>query len=291
MSCNKSAAVSINKSSKSQLECKKGMINMQNVILLGGYTIRWDNPCHHLAYKRLQYLSLHINAKCSLSNVFTADWEQYFDFNVTKSDKCFVEVAQRVLTAKHNVIYVDCMGCGGEGAPTTSNNPSGWHMQCWRKCLDQHPKASEGYTHHLANELAPRINKLLPNLSIIEFRELYSALEDQFWIRLFDLKTRGKYLRQRVNDKYQIYTGICGDFSLERMTKNSKYEKYVLKMLRERHLWYDKAMVYSCITVKSFINYSMKQDQLECKHNDETQSMVSNSNNQATKPNFDKEKK
>ena len=56
-----------------------------------------DNPCHHLG--------LHTNAKHSLSNVFTADWQKYFDSNVTKSDQCFIAVAERVLF-KHYSMYV-----------------------------------------------------------------------------------------------------------------------------------------------------------------------------------------
>ena len=57
-----------------------------------------DNPCHHLG--------LHTNAKHSLSNVFTADWQKYFDSNVTKSDQCFIAVAERVLFKHYSMLYL-----------------------------------------------------------------------------------------------------------------------------------------------------------------------------------------
>ena len=55
------------------------------------------------------------------------------------------------------------MGCNRYGAPTTDNNPGGLHYECWRICLDTHSKAADGYTNHLAQELAPRIHKTFPN--------------------------------------------------------------------------------------------------------------------------------
>ena len=282
-SYNKSAAGCNGQWSNNEIECKTRAISTKNEIKVGGYTIKWAIPSNHLAYKRLQYLSLHPKCKCSLSDVFTADWEQYFDFNLTKSDACFISLAERVLTAKHYLIYVPCLGCGKDGAPTTDNNPAGWHMKCWRICLDNHQKAAEGYPGHLANSVAPEINKYFPKLNDVEFTELYCALEDQFWVRLFDLKTRGRYTNQRRNDRALTYTGLCGDFSLHKMTQNDKYADYVIKMLREKYLWHSRGIKYSCITAQSFINYSMTQDDCKSKDKEKTQSAL-NSNNQAFKP-------
>ena len=290
MNTDKSASTDEEKLHQMHAQCKKELVNPTNVIVFGGYQIRWNDPSHHLAYKRLEALGFHYNKKCALSEVHTADWQRDSGFDITKNDGCFQAAVKRMLKDSNHLILVKCMGCAKGGAPTTDNNPSAWHMKCWRVCLDNHPKAADGYIMHLCSELAPRINKYFPQLTASQFYALYSALEDQFWVTLFDLKTKGKYMNDRQNDCARTYTGLISDFSLEKMIKNKQYGKYVIDMLMNKHYWYSNGTKYSCITAQSFITSSMMtQQQIASTQNDKSQYASPNNNNQASKPQFNKD--
>ena len=266
-----------------QDQSKKELVSKNNVIKIGGFSIKWSTPSHHLAYKRFEALGWHTQKKCSLQDAHTADYEKYSDFDLTKSDKCFEAMAKRILKQSQYLTHVRCIGCGGPYAPSTDNNPTAWHMKCWRLCLDSHPKAADGYVYHLEQELAPRVHKLFPKLTASQFYALYGICEDIFWLRLFDLKTKGKYIKIRMNNS--AYSGICSDFSLDKMGKNNMYANYVLKMLSKKHYWYSMNTTYNCITVKSYIEYSMREQENKAK----TQSVIApNSNNQASKPQWRK---
>lgn len=268
-----------------QMEAKLSLVNTNNVLKVGNFTIKWGNPSHHLAYKRCECLGFHSQKKCSLNEVDTADWERNSRFNLIGNDLSFEVLAKRMLKDTKHLIHVQCLGCGRNGAPTTDNNPAAWHMDCWRICLDKTPEAAEGYTKHLSEELAPRIHKYFPDLTAQEFRELFATCDDLFWLTLFDLKTQGRHVQQRLkNDRYR---GIRNDFSLEKMLKNEHYFKYVIKRLSAKHLWFAMGIKYSCITVQSFIQHEMEQN----KDNSKTQSVAANSNNQAQKPQFSKSNK
>ena len=267
-----------------QIQYKKDLVSTNNVIKVGTYEVKWSNITHHLAYKRLLNLSLHSHLKCSLPDLYTGDWEEFGDFNIISNDKCFEAVAKRALIDKHHLVYVKCMGCNAYGVPTTDNNPAAWHYACWRICLDSNPKAAYGYTNHLAKELAPRIHKQFPNLSPKLFRALYETCEDRFWLTLFDLKTKNRYRMKRINDKTHTYTGILGDFSLEQMKQNPKYEQYVLDMLSKKDWWFSMNIQYSCISYQSFIEFIKTQTELSEKPTDSND--APNANNQANKPQF-----
>ncbi|MGB1097278.1 MAG: hypothetical protein ACPG2Y_01625, partial [Acholeplasmataceae bacterium] len=217
----------------------------------------------------------------------------YPDFDLVNNDGCFKSLAKRMLKHENHVITMKCIGCCQGGAVTTSNNPIAWHSKCWKIALDKHPKAASQYPFHLQNELAPRIRRLLPKLTGKEFRALFGILEDQFWLTLFDLKTYGKYRYQRKNDKYKIYSGFGGDFSLEKMSTNEKYADYVLSKLKYKESWYSMSMSYYCVTGAAFQqnlidNHSFQEQQTE--HKEQNESIMPNSNNQANRPQFEKNK-
>ncbi|MGB1096977.1 MAG: hypothetical protein ACPG2Y_00080, partial [Acholeplasmataceae bacterium] len=186
------------------------------------------------------------------------------NFDIVTNDNNYIGMVKRILSEyDEHLIFVACMGCGEQSAPTTDNLPMGWHMKCWLKCLDKDPEAAHGYTIHLEKELAPRIHKLFPKLQPHQFRELYETCADIFWLQLYNLKTRGKHINQRLNDPKQTYSGICS-FSLEQMKKDSNYFKYILDLMYIKHYWHERDIKYSCITYKSFMEYVQKQANKTC---------------------------
>lgn len=233
---------------------KRALVNRNNILQVGEIQIKWCEPSHHLAYKRVEALKWHWRKNCSLKEMDVSDLVADAKFDIINDDSSFMKIVPRILNdSEKHLITIKCMGCGKGGAPTTDNNPSAWHMKCWQKCLDTKPEAAAGYCFHLESELAPRIHKYWPKLQACEFREIYETSADIFWLQLFDLKTQNKYVKQRINDQWKYYTGIRAGFDLEKMSKDKKYFEYVIEMMHFKHEWYSRKIPYRCVTYESFV--------------------------------------
>ena len=262
------------------------LVSSNNVINVGHFEIKWSVAKHHLAYKRFCGIQ---NLVGSLSQLYTSDLKPHKNLDIYTDDDQFVKMALRALIqCKRRLIYVNCVGCGLSGAPTTDNVPIGWHAKCWVTCLDTDERAADGYIKHLEKDLPQRINKYFPKLQPSVFKSLYDTLSDIFWIQLYDLKTLGKHRMIRYNDVDQVYSGICS-FNILHMKQNRQYFDHIIKLMHQKQDWYSMGIKYSCITYDSFRKTLQKaQCNSECK--DKRVDPTSQSNNQANKPVFNSNK-
>lgn len=255
------------------------LLNCKPKIQVGHFKIDWCNAGHHLAYKRFHGIEKHHAFRGCLSEAYTSDLKQNQHFDIYTNDDHFVEMVKRTLTnnGKH-LIFMKCVGCGENSAPTTDNVPIAWHSKCWIKCLGKHPQAADGYIKHLEHDLPRRIKKLLPNLGQKEFEAIHDTLSDIFWIQLHDLKTLGQYINKRYNDPDKIYSGICS-FDLQHTKQYIKYCDYFMKLMKTKDSWYGMGIQYSHITQKSFMqNYNVKCTDESQNTNNKCNAHVGNSN-------------
>lgn len=255
------------------------------VLHVGHYVVNYSNPKHHLAYHRFNGIQKHYKFRGTLKDIYTSDLKLKKWWDIWTNDEHFEEMVKRSLREYPiHLIYINCIGCGQGDAPTTDNVPIAWHANCWCKCLDKHPKAAAGYVKHLQHDLPTWIEKSLPNLHSQMYEALHETLSDIFWVQLHDLKTHGKYIKDRKNDQKKIYSGICS-FKLLHMKQNVKYMDYVLKLMQQKQWWYTLDIKYSAITYESFVESLNK-----CYNKDESptssQMTTFNCNNQSNKPQF-----
>lgn len=238
--------------------CKKALYSPKSFLEVGGIRIYWTNIRHQLAYRRFENIDFHGRKNFALHKLRTDDVEKRY-FDPLLNDHAFVVMAKRLLPPEC-VIYKKCMLCGEGGAPTIDADPAAMHARCFKICLGDDLKSADGYVPHFVKELIPRIMKTLPDIELNVFREIVCTSCDIFFIKMYDLKTKGEHYKKRNHDRALTYNHIMEDFKIERMASDKEYHAYIVNMMNHKHLWYSKNVKYSQITHEYWFNFVLLKE-------------------------------